>query len=152
MGYYIKSTISWCKSASLPEPQKSRVSRNIEYIIHLTKTRAPFFDKEQFRLLDPKLGGKQPLEPDKLSDFWYLPTSSGRDGHGAQFPIELPSRCIALTTKEGDVILDPFIGSGTAAQAALLLNRKYIGFDISQEYIDIARNRLEGKIEESNSI
>ena len=141
MGYYVKSIICWAKSSSLPEPQNSRVSRNIEFIIHLTKTRTPYFDKEQYRLLEPKLGGRQPLESDKLSDFWYLPTSAGRDGHGAQFPLELPARCIALSTKEGDVVLDPFIGVGTTSKAASLLNRKCIGFDISENYIMIAKSR-----------
>jgi len=142
IGYYVKSIICWAKSSSLPEPQKSRVSRNIEYVIHLTKTRTPYFDKEQFRTLPPDLGGRQPMESDKLSDFWYLPTSAGRDGHGAQFPIELPCRCIALSTKPGDVVLDPFIGAGTTAHAAVLLNRRYIGFDISETYINLAESRI----------
>ncbi|MEK4459659.1 DNA-methyltransferase [Paenibacillus sp. FSL R10-2748] len=141
MGYYVKSIICWAKTSSTPEPQNSRVSRNIEFIIHLTKTRTPYFDKQQYRLLEPKLGGRQAMESDKLSDFWYLPTSSGRDGHGAQFPIELPARCIALSSKEGDVVLDPFVGAGTTSQAASLLNRKCVGFDISENYITLAKNR-----------
>ncbi|WDV94872.1 DNA-methyltransferase [Brevibacillus parabrevis] len=141
IGYYVKSIICWAKSSSLPEPQNSRVSRNIEFIVHLTKTRTPYFDKEQYRILEPKLGGRQPLESDKLSDFWYLPTSAGREGHGAQFPLELPARCIALSSKEGDVVLDPFIGSGTTSLAAALLSRKCIGFDISERYIELANSR-----------
>lgn len=142
IGYYVKSIISWGKSSSLPEPQNSRVSRNIEYVIHLAKIRTPYFDKEPFRTLPPELGGRQPLESDKLSDSWYLPTSAGRDGHGAQFPIELPSRCIAISTRLGDVVLDPFIGSGTTAQACELLNRRCIGFDISETYISLAQKRV----------
>jgi len=141
IGFYVKSMISWIKSSSLPEPQHSRVSRNVEYVIHLTKTRTPFFDKESFRTLPPNLGGKQPFESNKLSDFWYLPTSTGREDHGAQFPLELPSRCIALSSKKGDVVLDPFVGSGTTAQAALALERNYIGIDTSQHYITQAKER-----------
>jgi DNA modification methylase len=145
IGYYVKSTISWCKTATLPEPQLSRVSRNIEYVLHLTKHRTPIFHKEQYLKLPPNLGGKQPFESEKLSDFWYLPTSSGRDGHGAQFPIQLPGRCIALSTSNDDIVLDPFIGSGNTALAAILLDRRYIGFDISEEYIKTARDKVNNR-------
>lgn len=143
LGFYVKSTISWCKTASMPEPQLSRVSRNVEYIIHLTTQRTPLFNKKAYLELSEELGGKQFNESEKLSDFWYLPTSSGRNGHGAQFPLQLPGRCIALSSNEGDTILDPFIGSGTTAIAAYLLKRKYVGFDISEEYLHLAEKRIE---------
>ena len=52
--------------------------------------------------------------------------------------MQLSGRCIALSSNEGDVIPDPFIGSGTTAVAAVLLKRKYIGFDISDEYLKTA--------------
>lgn len=147
IGYYLKSTISWCKTASLPEPQTSRVSRNIEYILHLSKTRTPVLYKEQYLQLSPSLGGRQSLESEKLSDFWYLPTSAGRDGHGAQFPLQLPGRCIGISSNENDIILDPFIGTGTTAVAANLLNRQYIGFDICQDYLKIAQEKLKNAID-----
>ena len=143
LGFYVKSIISWCKTASMPEPQLSRVSRNVEYIIHLTTQRTPLFNKQAYLELTDGLGGRQPCESEKLSDFWYLPTSSGGNGHGAQFPLQLPGRCIALSSNEGDIILDPFMGSGTTAIAATLLNRKYIGFDISEEYLQLAEKRIE---------
>ena len=143
IGYYLKSTISWCKTASLPEPQLSRVSRNVEYILHLTVQRTPYFDKSSYLTLPAELGGKQEFEAEKLSDFWHLPTSAGGDGHGAQFPPQLPGRCIALSTKESDIVLDPFIGSGTSAVLAVKLNRKYIGFDICREYLDTAQQKID---------
>lgn len=142
IGYYVKSMISWCKSATTPEPQLSRVSRNVEYILHLTRHRTPEFHKEEYLRLPPQLGGRQQLESEKLSDFWYLPTSSGRDGHGAQFPIQLPARCIALSTSPGDVVLDPFIGSGTTGVAAAKLGRRCIGFDVSADYLATAEQRI----------
>lgn len=142
IGYYVKSTITWCKQATTPEPQQSRVSRNIEYILHLTRERTPKFNKAAYLELPSNLGGRQPLESDKLSDFWYLPTSSGRDGHGAQFPVQLPGRCIAISTNPGDVVLDPFMGAGTTAVAAKKLGRDYIGFDVSAEYLATAKQAL----------
>ena len=143
IGYYLKSTISWCKTASMPEPQLSRVSRNVEYVLHLTVQRTPYFDKGSYLKLSPAIGGRQEFESEKLSDFWHLPTSSGGDGHGAQFPLQLPGRCIALSSKKEDVILDPFIGSGTSAAAAIRLGRKYIGFDISEEYLETAQKKID---------
>lgn len=143
LGFYVKSVISWTKTSSMPEPQNSRVSRNIEYVLHLAKQRTPMFDKDAYRRIPAGLGGRNgTLETDKLSDFWHLPTSAGRDGHGAQFPLALPARCIAISTQPGDLVLDPFLGSGTAAVAARLLGRRAVGFDVSPEYLRIARKRL----------
>ncbi len=133
MGYYVKSVITWAKTSTLPEPQKSRVSRNLEYVLHLTKIRTPHFNKDIYRSLPPALGGRNNgSETDKLSDVLTLPTSSGRDGHGAQFPIALPGRCIALSSSKGDWVLDPFVGAGNAGVAAQALGRRFIGIDICQ--------------------
>jgi len=143
IGYYVKSVITWAKTSTLPEPQESRVSRNLEYILHLTKTRAPLFNKESYRTLPAALGGRNNgWETDKLSDVWVLNTSSGRDGHGAQFPIALPGRCIALSSGKGDIVLDPFVGAGNAAVAARALGRKFIGIDVCQEYLETAQKRI----------
>lgn len=73
---------------------------------------------------------------------WHLPTANGKNGHGAEFPISLPGRCISLTTKPGDVVLDPFVGSGTSALAAIELGRRCVGFDTSQTYLTTAKRRI----------
>lgn len=143
IGFYVKSVITWAKTSTLPEPQESRVSRNLEYVLHLTKIRAPRFDKSIYRSLPAALGGRNNgWETDKLSDVWTLPTSSGRDGHGAQFPIALPGRCIALSTKDGDIVLDPFVGAGNAGVAARALGRRFIGIDVCEEYLTTAEKRI----------
>ena len=143
IGYYLKAMITWAKTSTLPEPQESRVSRNLEYVLHLTKRRTPFFNKEIYRTLPAVLGGRNNgWETDKLSDVWTLPTSSGRDGHGAQFPIALPGRCIALSTIKGDVVLDPFVGAGNSGVAASALGRRFIGIDVCKEYLTIAERRI----------
>ncbi len=143
IGYYVKTVITWAKTSTLPEPQESRVSRNLEYVLHLTKVRTPHFNKEIYRTLPPALGGRNNgWEPDKLSDVWALPTSSGRNGHGAQFPIALPGRCISLSTSEGDIVLDPFVGAGNTGIAARTLGRKFIGIDVCQEYLSTAERRI----------
>lgn len=143
IGYFTKSIITWAKIASLPEPQNSRVSRNLEYVLHLSTRRAPKFDKSAYRRLGTDLGGRNTLyEADKLSDVWVLPVSTGRDGHGAQFPLALPGRCIGICTDPNDVVLDPFVGSGNTAVAALALGRRVLGVDVSQQYLDVAEAKI----------
>ena len=150
IGLYVKSVITWAKTSSMPEPQETRVSRNLEYIIHLTQIRGPKFNKAPYRELPRELGGRNDAnETDKLSDVWTLPTSSGRDGHGAQFPVALPARCIALTSEKGEAVLDPFSGAGNTGLAALKLGRKFIGVDVSEEYLEIAKKRLKQQSESS---
>lgn len=73
--------------------------------------------------------------------------------HPAPFPEELVEQCILASTEPGDVVLDPFMGIGTTALVAKRLGRKYIGFDISEDYIKLANENLEsGKIKKKNEI
>lgn len=145
LGLFVKGTITWAKTATLPEPQKSRVSRQLEYVIHITKQRTPKFDKEAYSRVSADMGGRnQLLETAKLSDVWVIPTSSGGDGHGAQFPLALPARCIGLSTDPGDMVLDPFVGSGTSVVAALALGRRAIGTDTAREYLAVAEGKVQG--------
>lgn len=72
----------------------------------------------------------------------HMATECSNRGHSAAFPIGLPTWFIKLFTSSGDVVLDPFIGSGTTAVAAKQLGRRYVGIDISEEYCQIARQRL----------
>jgi DNA modification methylase len=143
IGYYLKGVITWAKISSLPEPQISRVSRSIEYVLHLSIVRAPQLDKETYKRQLVGLGGRNELyEGDKLSDYWVIPVSSGGDGHGAQFPTALPARCITISTNPGDIVLDPFVGSGTTGVAAASLGRRFIGIDVSREYLALAETKI----------
>ena len=65
-----------------------------------------------------------------------------RIGHSAPFPLELPKRCIKLFSYIGDIVLDPFMGSGTTLLAAYQNNRNAIGIDIDKTYCQLAKNRL----------
>ncbi len=77
------------------------------------------------------------------TDLWEIsPESATKVGHPAPFPVELPKRLIELYTYEGDVVLDPFMGSGSAAVAAVRSGRHYIGFDTDEGYVGIAERRL----------
>lgn len=78
------------------------------------------------------------------SNVLHLATECGNKNHSAAFPIDLPSWFIKLFTNEGDVVLDPFVGSGTTALAAIQLGRRFIGIDVNRDYIDISLDRIHG--------
>jgi DNA modification methylase len=73
----------------------------------------------------------------------HLATECSNRNHSAAFPITLPSWFIKLFTKEGDVVLDPFIGVGTTAIACIKLKRHYIGIEIMKEYYELATQSIE---------
>ncbi|HUR78361.1 MAG TPA: site-specific DNA-methyltransferase [Acidimicrobiales bacterium] len=76
-------------------------------------------------------------------DVWSIPPESAkRVGHPAPFPIELPEQLIRLLTYEDDLVLDPFVGSGSALVAAKRLGRRYVGYDTDADYLAVARDRL----------
>jgi DNA modification methylase len=150
IGYRLKSYITWRKQCSSPEPVKNRVTRQAEYILHLAVgATPPLFEKGQWQTLAPELGGpnEQVESRDRLTDVWSLPVSPGGNGHGAEFPLALAGRCIALSSHQGDVVLDPFLGSGTTALAAARLKRRCIGFEISEQYVELATLRLAQQVE-----
>jgi site-specific DNA-methyltransferase (adenine-specific)/site-specific DNA-methyltransferase (cytosine-N4-specific) len=71
----------------------------------------------------------------------HMATECSNLSHSATFPVELPAWFIKLFTKSNDIVLDPFVGSGTTALAAIQLGRNFVGIDISEEYVEIARQR-----------
>jgi DNA modification methylase len=76
-------------------------------------------------------------------DVWEIPPESAqRVGHPAPFPVELPARLIDLFTYRGDLVLDPFLGSGSTAVAAVRTGRHYVGYDLDQAYVDLAEERV----------
>ena len=80
---------------------------------------------------------------DATLDVWDIRAAhAGRIGHPAPFPVELPARLIQLYTYEQDLVLDPFMGSGTTLVAARLANRRAAGYDTAAEYVELARSRL----------
>lgn len=84
---------------------------------------------------------------------WTMNAESARRiGHPAPFPEELPFRLIQLYSFKGDIILDPFMGSGTTAVTALKSDRKFVGYDISKEYIDLAEKRIEPLVKQTKIV
>lgn len=123
---------SW-KSASNP------VLRDVhEYILIFSKGS---FKREKSKQKENTIEKDQFMEWTK--SVWTMNTESAtKIGHPAPFPIELPYRLIQLYTFKEDIILDPFMGSGSTALAAIKSNRCYIGYDIDPEYVKLAEERI----------
>jgi DNA modification methylase len=79
-------------------------------------------------------------------DVWRIrPERAKKVGHPAPFPVELPERCIRLFTYKGDVVLDPFMGSGTTAVAAIRTGRHFVGYELDPEYVALSEARVAGE-------
>ncbi len=109
-----------------------------EYILIFSKAR---FDRPE--------KGRSTISRDEFiaatTSVWHIPPESARRvGHPAPFPVALVERLIRLYTFEGDVILDPFIGSGTSGVAAKKTGRHFIGYEINKDYADMALRRIQG--------
>jgi len=105
-------------------------------------------DRKQGYLLKDYGGKKDKLHPfgPLVSDVWTdihrIKHNKKRDPHPCQLPIHLLDRLILLATDEGDVVLDPFSGTGTTAISAKRLGRNYIGFELDNEYVEISKRKL----------
>ncbi|MBT9145809.1 MAG: DNA adenine methyltransferase YhdJ [candidate division WS2 bacterium] len=147
LGFLMRGEIIWNKASS-SSPSTAWGSwlsaanptlRDIhEYIL--------VFSKDMFRR-NTNDRRKSSISKEEFLEFtksvWTFPAEPARKlGHPAPFPIELPYRLIQLYTFEGDVVLDPFIGSGQAAIAAIKTKRHYAGYDIDEEYVKLTERRI----------
>lgn len=112
------------------------------------------FSKDTFKRGNP-LKRQSTITRDEFLEFtksvWVFPAVSAKKvGHPAPFPIELPYRCIQLYTFKGEIVLDPFMGSGQTAIAAIKSGRYFIGYEINQNYVKLAERRIKKVLSESN--
>ena|SRR5688500_7556674 len=94
-----------------------------------------YFDGEAIQV--PAENGKTKLRP----DVWTIPTSKYKGAHFATFPNELIEPCILAGSRLGDVVLDPFMGSGTTARVAKSLGRRWIGCELNPDYVSLQNER-----------
>ena len=155
-GLHLRNRIVWHFEHGLH--CKKRLSGRYETILWFTKTNEYTFDLDPIRVPQkypqkkyfkgPKAGmlscnpaGKNP------GDVWVIPNVKSnhveKTSHPCQFPVELVERLVLSLTEKGDWVLDPFIGAGSTAAAAVLRGRKCAGAETVQEYIEIARERVE---------
>lgn len=127
----IKEIIIWDKQTAEPSISDGVINSQYEFIIVFSKNAK----QRQFKDANFKRG--------TFSNVMRCNKSRGGfAGHAAVFPEELVSKIILNFSKKGDLILDPFMGSGTTAKMALKNQRNFIGFELSQEYVDLANQRI----------
>lgn len=160
-------TYIWVKKNPFPTGSKRRLKDAFEYCYHFSKTKDyKFFPENVLVPSDNKFAKSearrrnkgehnttngsgmnmsrrvQPKEFVRSSNVVTLPVDSTNHNHPATFPVALPERFIKLMTENGDVVLDPFSGSGTTGVAAVGLGRSYIGIDLNEEYCAQSRDRI----------
>ena len=133
-----------CAWGSYQSPANPVLRDTTERIIIASKGR---FDRVGRGSAGPGEPGRATIPGDEFMeatlDVWEIPAESAtRVGHPAPFPVALVERCIQLFTYDGDAVLDPFMGSGTTAVAAVNTGRHYIGYDTDPGYVDQARERV----------
>lgn len=144
---YLKNIVIW--NFDWGGSTNKRFCSRYEYVFFFTKDKDDYI----FNLDDVKIPALN-YRPDRYksqlknpSDVWKISLVSGnlseRTEHPAQYPEELIERIILTGSNEGDLILDPFMGSGTTAVVAKKLNRNYVGYETEESYIKIADKRLE---------
>jgi DNA modification methylase len=136
-----------CAWGSFRKPSNPVIRDVTERVVIASKGR---FDRAQSERKRQRAGlpSKRAIDADEFMaatlDVWDLPPESAkRVQHPAPFPIALPERLILLYTYEDDLVLDPFMGSGSTLVAAAQLGRRYVGYDLDPEYVDLARDRVD---------
>jgi site-specific DNA-methyltransferase (cytosine-N4-specific) len=147
-GWWLRSDIIWAKPNPMPESVTDRPTRAHEYIFLLTKSARYYYDADA--IAEPAVyagregGGRWNgcEETRNARSVWTVPTTPFPEAHFAVFPEKIPSLCIRAGSREGDTVLDPFMGSGTTALVAEKLGRRWVGIEANADYIEIANRRL----------
>ena len=151
IGFNMRGEIIWNKSAGAGistawgsfQSASNPILRDVhEYILIFSKgSYKRERDKEEKELRKDNITKEEFIEWTK--SVWTMNTESAkRIGHPAPFPEELPNRLIKLFSFTNDIVIDPFMGSGTTAIAAIKNNRNFVGYEINKEYINLANNRI----------
>lgn len=173
IGWIVRNDIIWAKRNGMPESVTDRFSKKHEYMFFMVKSEKYYFDLDAIRdkhicSNDKRNDGKRHTysdgvksmnneklatnavsfnpngkNPGSVSDFWDIPTKPSSSKHYAVYNDSLIAKPILAGCPEGGIIYDPFMGSGSTAEAALRANRKFIGSEMSDEYFNIANKRLD---------
>ena len=131
-GWYLRQDIIWNKPNPMPESVRDRCTKSHEYIFLLSKSQNYYFDVDAI---------KEPTR--RMRSVWDITKKPYKDAHFAVFPPDLIEPCIKAGSERGDIILDPFIGSGTTAMVSKELGRDYIGCELHEEYGKLIQDRLQ---------
>jgi DNA modification methylase len=166
-GWYLRSDIIWHKPNPMPESVTDRPTKSHEYIFLMSKNPRYYYDHEAIKedaiWAEEKRAGQGRLHyegkrqgeigtgqenfvaiVDKKNkrSVWQVNVKGYKEAHFATYPPELITPCILAGSKEGDIVLDPFSGSGTTGEVALQKGRNYIGLELNPEYAALSEKRL----------
>jgi DNA modification methylase len=176
-GWIMRNDIIWAKRNGMPESCTDRFSKKHEFFFFMVKSEKYHFDLDAIRdkhkasslnrieygwksdhdsighIDTEKMGDRfcNPLgkNPGTISDFWDIPTKPSANEHYASYNDDLIRKPILAGCPEGGLIYDPFMGTGSTAQAALRSNRNFIGSEMSEKYIKICQTRLEPLLQQT---
>ena len=162
-GWYLRQDIIWHKPNPMPEAVKDRCVKSHEYIFLMSLKPRYYFDYKAIQEKAVFVGDNRGARNDSRRDetlansmaansqptgefrnkrsVWSINTAQSGEAHFAVFPEKIPEMCIKAGTKEGDVVLDPFMGSGTTANVAKRLSRKWIGIELNEDYAVFINNK-----------
>ena len=136
-GWYLRQDIIWSKPNPMPESVRDRCTKSHEYIFLLSKSQKYYFDVNSIK--EPTIEGNS-LKRKK--SVWNVKLKPNKKAHFATYPEELIKPCILAGSEENDIVLDPFMGSGTTAAVARSLGRYYIGCELHEEYNNLIQERV----------
>lgn len=137
-GWWVRSEVIWYKPNAHPESVRDRPTKSHETVFLLSKSREYFYDVSAVKGPNGR----------RLRTVWDINTEPRRpqagrvDDHPAVMPMTLARRCIEITSRPGEVVLDPYAGSGTTLLAARDLDRKWVGIELKPQYVELIERRL----------
>jgi len=165
-GWYLRQDIIWHKPNPMPESVRDRCTKAHEYIFLFSKNKKYFYDNEAIKEpakdwgtrdrskgkyhnagtgLSPHSGLEKSYPTKNKRSVWSVTNKPYKGSHFAVFPPDLIEPCIKAGSEEGDIVLDPFMGSGTTAVVSKSLGRHYIGCELHEEYGKLIQKRLSEK-------
>ena len=163
-GWYLRQDIIWHKPNPMPESVKDRCTKSHEYIFLLSKSKQYFYDNEAIKEpvkqdwgtrdrtngkyhnpgtgLQPHSGLTKSYTKKNKRSVWSVNKKPYKGAHFATYPPELIRPCILAGSERGDIVLDPFLGSGTTAMVAKDLGRSYIGCELNEDYASLQSARI----------
>ena len=163
-GWYLRQDIVWAKPNPMPESVRDRCTKSHEYIFLFSKNRKYHYDNEAIKEpakdwgtrdrtngkyhnegtgLSPHTGLTKSYPTKNKRSVWSVTNKPYREAHFATYPPDLIEPCIKAGSQIGDLILDPFIGSGTTAAVAKSLGRDYIGCELHKDYGTLIEKRIQ---------
>ncbi len=142
-GWYLRSEIIWAKPNPMPESVRDRPTKSHEQVFLFAKSERYFYDADA--IAEPAISTGRVLDytgdTRNARDVWRIASQPFSGAHFATMPIALATRCVLAGSRPGDTVLDPFLGSGTVAEAAQRLGRRWLGCELNPDYGDLIAER-----------